>query len=90
MASGLLGKGYETEIGEVLIRHAFSRLGLKRIVSLIEVGNVASTRVAGKLGMSMESVAERPTGIRELWVMQAVWVPRTTRRQQTGPPQAQA
>jgi len=65
------GKGYATEIGEALIRLAFDELGLKRVVSLIDVGNSASKRVAMKLGMSMESVVPRPDGIdRELWVVQ--------------------
>jgi hypothetical protein len=66
------GRGYATEIGAALVRLALGDLRLARLVSLIDVGNVASKHVAGKLGMSLESLVERPAGIaRELWVIEA-------------------
>jgi RimJ/RimL family protein N-acetyltransferase len=45
------GKGYATE-GAVAVRdQAFEELGIASLVSLIQPGNVASARVAEKLGM---------------------------------------
>jgi RimJ/RimL family protein N-acetyltransferase len=63
------GMGYATEIGSALLRFAHEELGRERIVSLIDSDNVASRRVAVRLGMSLEAVVTRPDGgQRELWV----------------------
>jgi len=65
------GKGYATEIGAALLRFAFEALHLVRVVSLIDVDNLASKRVSGKLGMHREAVVMRPDGIeRELWTIE--------------------
>jgi RimJ/RimL family protein N-acetyltransferase len=62
------GNGYATEIGSALLRFGLGDLGLPRIVSLIDPGNVASKRVASKLGMVCEAMVTRPDGgVRELW-----------------------
>lgn len=63
------GQGYATEIGSALLRFALEELRQLRIVSLIDQDNVASKRVAEKLGMFREAMVKRPDGIeRELWV----------------------
>jgi RimJ/RimL family protein N-acetyltransferase len=54
---GLWGRGIATEAGAAWRDFAFERLGLTRIVSMIDEGNTASRRVAEKLGMSLERPA---------------------------------
>jgi ribosomal-protein-alanine N-acetyltransferase len=51
------GRGIATEAGGAWRDHAFGRLGLERIVSMIRPENAASRRVAEKLGMSIEREA---------------------------------
>jgi RimJ/RimL family protein N-acetyltransferase len=47
----LWGQGFATEAASAVRDHAFGKLGLTRLVSLIRVANGASRRVAGKIGM---------------------------------------
>jgi [ribosomal protein S5]-alanine N-acetyltransferase len=69
LASSAWGKGYATEIGAALLSFAIEELQQKRVVSLIDVENLASTCVAKKLGMHREAMVKRPDGVeRELWV----------------------
>ena len=51
------GMGIATEAGAAWRDHAFGELGLGRIVSMIGERNVASRRVAEKLGMRVEREA---------------------------------
>ncbi len=51
------GKGFATAAARLLARFAFDELGLQRIEILAAVGNVASQRVARKLGAVEEGVA---------------------------------
>jgi RimJ/RimL family protein N-acetyltransferase len=46
------GKGYATEAANACRDNAFSELGRERIISLIEPANLASIRVAEKIGES--------------------------------------
>jgi RimJ/RimL family protein N-acetyltransferase len=55
----LLGRGLATEAACAVRDLAFADLQLKRLVSLIRVGNVASRRVAEKVGMSLAEQVER-------------------------------
>ncbi len=78
LASSEWGKGYATEIGAALLRFAIDELHQTRVVALIDVENLASKRVAEKLGMRRQGVVKRPAhrgGLpvagsveRELWV----------------------
>jgi len=45
------GKGIATESGTLMLDYGFRRLGLDRIVAVVQPGNVASKRVLEKLGM---------------------------------------
>jgi RimJ/RimL family protein N-acetyltransferase len=66
------GQGYATEIAQPLKQHTFERLGLSRLVALIEPGNVASERVAIKVGMRLEKEVVRPGGaVRLLYALEA-------------------
>ena len=61
-AAAVWGKGYATEMAQALKHYAFTRLGLKRLIALIEPENEASARVAAKVGMHLEKEVIRPGG----------------------------
>ncbi len=48
------GRGYATEAAQAAKEYGLNTLGLKRLVSLIDPGNVASKKVALKNGMRFE------------------------------------
>jgi RimJ/RimL family protein N-acetyltransferase len=48
------GNGYATEAALAALRWGFGERGLRRVISLIQRGNVASVRVAEKLGELLE------------------------------------
>lgn len=48
------GKGYATEAAQAAMEYSFRVLGHRRLISLIRPGNVASVRVAEKIGMKYE------------------------------------
>jgi RimJ/RimL family protein N-acetyltransferase len=45
------GRGYATEAGRPVLRHAFEAIGLAEVVADIDLANAGSIRVAVKLGM---------------------------------------
>jgi RimJ/RimL family protein N-acetyltransferase len=49
------GQGYATEAVRAVRDYAFHTLGLKRLIAMIDPSNVASIRVAEKIGMHHES-----------------------------------
>ena len=53
------GHGYATEAASAIRDHALHVLGLPRLVSLIQVGNAASMRVAEKIGMTNAGALNR-------------------------------
>jgi len=55
-------KGYATEIADALKKYAFKSLGLRRLITLIDPGNVGSEKVAVKIGMHLEKEVVRPNG----------------------------
>jgi [ribosomal protein S5]-alanine N-acetyltransferase len=48
------GKGYATESARAVRDYAFATLGLNRLIAIIEPSNIASIRVAEKIGMHHE------------------------------------
>jgi RimJ/RimL family protein N-acetyltransferase len=46
------GRGYATEGAQASLAHGFGELGLRQIISIIDPRNVASIRVAERLGMA--------------------------------------
>ena len=50
----LWGRGYATEAARACMDYAFTRLGAKRVISMIRPPNVASRRVAEKNGLVCE------------------------------------
>ena len=49
------GRGFATEAAEAACAHAFSTMGLSRLIALIDPGNVASIRVAENVGFHREA-----------------------------------
>jgi RimJ/RimL family protein N-acetyltransferase len=52
-------RGYATEAAAATRDHARDILGLDRLIAIIDPGNVASQRVAEKIGLSLEKVVDR-------------------------------
>jgi RimJ/RimL family protein N-acetyltransferase len=63
--SDFWGQGYATEAARAVRDYAFNELHLSRLISLIRVGNVASRRVAEKVGMHY--LSEIVNGPRHYW-----------------------
>jgi RimJ/RimL family protein N-acetyltransferase len=60
IARRLWGKGYATEAALVCRDHAFAELGHDHVISLIAPENVASVRVAEKIGETYERDVDLP------------------------------
>lgn len=56
------GRGLGTEAAGRLRDHAFTELGLGRLIALIDPENIASGRVATKVGFRLEKTTVRPGG----------------------------
>ena len=54
LARSAWGKGYATEAARAVRDFAFATLGIKRLIALIDSSNIASIRVAEKIGMHYE------------------------------------
>jgi RimJ/RimL family protein N-acetyltransferase len=48
------GQGLGTEAAQGILNYGFEKLNLKRLICLIDPDNIASQRVAEKMGMSLE------------------------------------
>jgi [ribosomal protein S5]-alanine N-acetyltransferase len=53
VARAAWGRGYATEVGRALVEHAFTVLGVPRVVAQVEPANAASRHVLDKLGMTV-------------------------------------
>jgi RimJ/RimL family protein N-acetyltransferase len=56
------GQGLATEAAQAILNHGFEQLNLSRLVSLIDLENIASQRVAEKIGMTFEKEARDELG----------------------------
>jgi ribosomal-protein-alanine N-acetyltransferase len=65
-------QGYATEAGRALLDYGRRVLGRERIISLIRPGNVASIRVAIKLGMELEREVFWKGYVHGVWVRLAI------------------
>ena len=54
LAQAAWGRGYATEAASAVRDYAFATLGLKRLIAMIDPSNVASIRVAEKIGLRYE------------------------------------
>jgi RimJ/RimL family protein N-acetyltransferase len=65
LARSTWGRGLATEAGRASVRHGFGALGLRSVVCIVDPRNVASLRVAAKLGMRPGRDRVHPvTGVR--------------------------
>jgi RimJ/RimL family protein N-acetyltransferase len=62
LARDAWGHGLATEAGAVGVEQAFGALRLDRVISIIRPANVASRRVAEKLGLTLERELPHPAG----------------------------
>jgi [ribosomal protein S5]-alanine N-acetyltransferase len=62
LAKNAWGKGYASEIGRALLAYAYHYRHINRLVALVDPGNIASEKVAVKLGMHFEKEIIRPGG----------------------------
>ncbi|MDA0184286.1 GNAT family N-acetyltransferase [Solirubrobacter phytolaccae] len=60
------GKGYATEAGRAAVDAALEHLAVRRVIAVIDPGNVASIAVAERLGMTPAERAPDPEGPGEL------------------------
>jgi ribosomal-protein-alanine N-acetyltransferase len=58
IAKSYWGNGYATEAGKGFIGMGFNKLGLNRIVTMVQAGNNASVRVLEKLGFQLTSTEQ--------------------------------
>lgn len=65
------GQGLGTEAASGIRDYAFGRLGLTRLICLIDRDNQASIRVAKKIGMAFEKDGEDDVGPFQLYAMAA-------------------
>ena len=63
--SGAQGSGVATEAARLLARYGLEELGLARLEIIVECGNAASERVAGKVGAKREGVLRHRLWLRE-------------------------
>jgi ribosomal-protein-alanine N-acetyltransferase len=72
-AADAWGKGYATEAASAMRDYAIGELRLPRLIALIDPENVASARVAEKVGMQLEKEVVRPSGVlRHVYAMSGV------------------
>ena len=65
------GKGYATEMAHALKEYAFGELGLTRIIALINPENVASAKVAQRIGMKLEKTIVRgESALRDMYAIE--------------------
>src|SRR5574342_703448 len=56
------GQGFATEAAQAILNYGFERLHLSRLISVIDSDNIASQRVAEKIGMTFEKEARDEIG----------------------------
>jgi ribosomal-protein-alanine N-acetyltransferase len=62
LAKAYWGQGLATEAARGIVRYGFEELHLTRLICLIEQDNLASIRVAEKIGMAFEKEGEDEIG----------------------------
>ena len=73
ISSSHQGKGIVSSSCERLIEHAFTDLGLNRVVMKIAEGNVRSRRVAERLGLACEETSRQSEWLYDHYVTQVIY-----------------
>jgi len=58
LAEDFWGQGLATEVAQAILQYGFETLNLSRLICLIDPQNIASQRVAEKMGMKWERTVE--------------------------------
>jgi ribosomal-protein-alanine N-acetyltransferase len=61
-ARAVWGRGYATEAAAACVRHGFDRLGLQRILGVVDPLNFASQRVLEKIGLTYQGMGRYYNG----------------------------
>jgi ribosomal-protein-alanine N-acetyltransferase len=56
------GQGLGTEVAQAILQYGFEKLNLSRLICLIDSENIASQKVAEKIGMAFEKEARDEMG----------------------------
>jgi ribosomal-protein-alanine N-acetyltransferase len=56
------GQGLATEAAQALVKYGFEKLQLSRLICVIDHGNIASIKVATRIGMTFEKESEDEKG----------------------------
>ncbi len=67
------GHGYLTEATGMLVRHAFSELGLHRVEALVQAGNYPSERMLTAAGFRSEGTARGAIRVGDTWLDHVRW-----------------
>ena len=62
LAKAYWGQGLGTEVAQAIVEYAFQRLYLKRLICMVLPNNIASMRVAEKIGMMLDKEMEDDLG----------------------------
>lgn len=73
------GAGLATEAGRAVLAYGLGRLGLTRVIGLVDPDNAASVRVLEKLGLRREGIIEYRGQQVARYVIEAVAEPSSTR-----------
>lgn len=71
--SDMTGKGVGTEVTARAIQIGFEEMGCHKIVLRIAVGNVASERIAQRLGFTYEGILRDEVRIDNEWIDHTAW-----------------
>ena len=71
--SDMTGKGVGTEVTARAVQIGFDELGCHKIVLRIAVGNVASERIAQRLGFTYEGILRDEVRIGDEWIDHTAW-----------------
>ncbi len=69
------GQGLGTEAAQAILDYGFEKLGLSRLICLIDRDNLASLKVAEKIGMTFEKEGEDEKGPFLLYSIIKPWAP---------------
>lgn len=82
VAEAQAGKGFATEVAARMLAFAFNDIGINRVTAEIAVENVASQRIAEKIGMRREGVARDCIFAQGRWWTEAIYAKLARDRQQ--------
>lgn len=71
--SGETGNGYGTEAAAAVVKIGFEELDFHKVVLRIAVGNIASERIAAKIGFTLEGILRDEVKVGDEWLDHTAW-----------------